>query len=113
MSRVCVCGGRDYNDYDALSQRLDSLKITEIIHGACSGADSLAQRYGEERGIPTHSIPANWSKLGRAAGPIRNANLLNLNPDVVVAFPGGKGTNNMIKQAEAKQIKVLRVMNYE
>ncbi|MEM9912925.1 MAG: hypothetical protein AAF922_19365 [Pseudomonadota bacterium] len=46
--------------------------------------------------------------MGRAAGPIRNKEMLDEGcPDLVVAFPGGRGTANMVKQAQAAGVEVL------
>jgi hypothetical protein len=103
--RVLVCGGRNYSDYAFLSSVLMNLhtttKITCIIHGAASGADSLADRWAAEHNIPVHVFPADWNTYGRTAGPIRNKQMLDEGkPDVVVAFPGNKGTRNMVAQAQ-------------
>ena len=53
------------------------------------------------------AYPANWKKHGRAAGPIRNKQMLEeAKPDLVIAFPGGAGTANMVKQAREAGVKV-------
>jgi hypothetical protein len=103
--RVLVCGGRNYSDYAFLSSVLTNIHtttaITCIIHGAASGADSLADRWAAEHNIPVHVFPADWMTHHRAAGPIRNKQMLDEGtPDVVVAFPGNKGTRNMVAQAQ-------------
>jgi hypothetical protein len=102
--RVLVCGGRNYSNYLFLSSVLNTLhndkRINYIIHGAASGADSLADQWAAEHHIPVRVFPADWGKHGRAAGPIRNKQMLDEGkPDVVIAFPGNKGTRNMIAQA--------------
>jgi hypothetical protein len=111
--RVLVCGGRTYNDKDYLYQILDHLHtqvpITQIINGGAHGADTLAHIWAFDNNIPSTSYPADWEIHGRAAGPIRNAQMLKLQPDLVVAFPGGPGTANMIKQAEAAFVTVLEI----
>ncbi len=115
MFRVLVCGGRDYSDYSALCAALDHLLSARlpnvvIIHGAAPGADSLAGQYAVDRGLACEAFPADWQTHGRAAGPIRNARMLaEGKPDAVVAFPGGRGTANMIAQAEAARVVVQRV----
>jgi len=56
-------------------------------------------------------FPADWSRHGKSAGPIRNRQMLiEGRPDIVVAFPGGKGTANMIKQAVEAGVKVELVV---
>ena len=68
---------------------------------------SLAAWWAERRDIPCLRVPAEWSKLGRKAGPIRNALMLRLGqPNLVLAFPGGMGTRNMTDQAIAAGIAV-------
>jgi hypothetical protein len=97
--RVLVCGGRDYSAAGDFKKWMDALHklhpFTTVIHGAATGADSLA-------------FPALWKKHGKSAGPIRNAQMLDEGkPDYVLAFPGGPGTANMIKQAKQRGIPVI------
>ena len=109
--RVLVCGGRDYQDDAKLSAWLDARreKITVIIQGGAAGADHLALRWAFRNGVPCITVHAQWDHYGKAAGPIRNTwMLLHCRPDRVVAFPGGSGTKNMIEQAEAEGVKVVR-----
>lgn len=113
--RVLVCGGRDYNDYDTLKTVLSALQIdrggfSALIHGAAKGADTQAGIYAERHLIPVASFPADWQKDGRAAGPIRNARMLKEGkPDLVIAFPGGRGTADMVRQARKSGIEVIEV----
>jgi hypothetical protein len=112
--KVLVCGGRQYDDAATLGSRLEEIhrerRITVIIESGAAGADSLARRFGERRGIPVRTFPADWGTHGRAAGPIRNRQMLEEGkPDLVVAFPGGRGTANMVKQARAAGVEVLEV----
>lgn len=107
---VLVCGGRDYRDYDSLKSFLDNLrwmttaagnKIGLLVHGGATGADALANIWAFENGVPVKRFPAEWDKHGRSAGPIRNRKMFEESaPDVVVAFPGGKGTADMVNVAE-------------
>lgn len=106
--RVLVCGGRDFNDADAVFKFLDTLSIDAIIQGGARGADSLARRYAETRGLPCEEFRADWTKLRRAAGPIRNQTMLDQGkPDLVVAFPGGAGTADMVRRANRAGVRVL------
>ncbi len=102
--RVLVCGGRDYADEAAVFAVLDLLHaerpISVLIHGAARGADTLAASWARRRGIQGQAFPANWRKHGKAAGPVRNAQMLEEGqPVLVVAFPGGRGTADMVAQA--------------
>jgi len=109
--RVLVCGGREFADCDLLNIVLGSLCLSRndvIIHGAAPGAATLSGRWGETRGVPVEAYPADWEKHGRAAGPIRNKCMLEEGrPDLVVAFPGGRGTTNLVQQARAAGVRVL------
>lgn len=112
--RVLVCGGRDYDDRDQLFGILDTAHTANpiicLIHGAARGADTLAADWALERDVLANAYPANWDRHGNAAGPIRNRRMLEEGkPHMVIAFPGGKGTANMIIQAEAADIPVVRV----
>lgn len=110
--RVLVCGGRDFSDYEKLREKLDfihaSRGITKIIHGAARGADSLAGRWAKENKVPCEEYPADWDRHGKAAGHIRNQEMLDKGkPTLVVAFDGGRGTANMKERAQAAEVKVL------
>lgn len=108
--RALVCGGRDYSDKWALFSVLDGFgppEITEIISGMARGADSLAAEWAMRFGFKLHKFPADWNKHGKAAGAIRNQQMLDEGkPDVVIAFPGGTGTADMVRRAKKAGIKV-------
>ena len=74
------------------------------------GADTLAGEYARDRGIPCRSFPADWRRHGRPAGFIRNRQMLDEGkPELVVAFPGGPGTRNMVKTALERGFPVKTV----
>jgi len=104
---ILVCGGRDYHDRNLLFKVLDKLKPTTIIHGAARGADTLANDWAISRKVNVIEYPANWNKYGKSAGPVRNRQMLNTNPDIIVAFPGGRGTAHMIKIAQKQGIETI------
>jgi ABC-type Fe3+-hydroxamate transport system substrate-binding protein len=81
-----------------------------VIHGAARGVDEQAMIAAQTLpGVKHLPFAADWHKHGRAAGPIRNKRMLDEGkPDLVVAFPGGRGTANMVKQAQAAGIPVQR-----
>jgi|SRR5579885_757659 len=112
MTRVLVCGGRDYGDRAVLFTALDRLhaehRFTVLIAGGARGADTLAAEWARERGIPTEIYMADWKRQRRAAGPIRNERMLREGkPDLVVAFPGGKGTAGMVALARGAGVEVV------
>lgn len=112
--RVLVCGGRDFNKYVVIYDALDNLyfqhKINTIITGGAKGADYWGEAWAITNHVPLVVFKANWEKYGKSAGHIRNTQMINEGkPNLVLAFPGGKGTANMIKQAHANKIEVLKI----
>jgi len=111
MTRIIVCGGRDYADQDAVDSALDRVHakrpVTMLVHGAARGADSLADDWAKRRGVPREPHPYP-SHLGRAGGPARNAEMAAAGADGCVAFPGGRGTDDMVWRAEYDSIPVWR-----
>lgn len=99
--RLLVTGGRDYSDFQALRIVLDQIHkehpVTLLIHGGARGADTLAGRWAESNGVPTAVYRAQWKEHGKAAGPIRNQKMLtDAKPTTYLAFPGGRGTADMV-----------------
>lgn len=112
--RVLVCGGRDYSDEEKVNDTLDRINtetaITCVVEGRARGADNLAKKWADGRRIRCEGFPALWRSYGQSAGPIRNKQMLEEGkPDLVVAFPGGKGTANMVKLAKEAGIEVIEI----
>lgn len=113
--KILVCGGRNYTDYDRLEDELNTLWRVygdfTIISGMARGADSLAVKYAEQYGCPLEKFPAQWDVHGRAAGPIRNQQMLDEGkPDLVVSCPGGNGTAHMVRIAKKAGVKVQEIV---
>lgn len=106
--KVAVIGSRSFTDYDELKRTLSAIKITEIISGGADGADKLAEQYATENNIPTKIFLPDWKKNGRAAGFMRNTDIIN-EAELVVAFWDGQsnGTKDSITKAENQNKKVL------
>ena len=112
MARVIVCGGRSFQNYDTLEKYLDMLHALHgfdvVIHGAAIGADLLAHNWALSHHVDIRQFRADWKTYKKAAGPIRNKQMLDEGrPDLVIAFPGGKGTSNMKMQANMAGVEVL------
>ena len=115
--KVIIAGGRHFNDYELLKEKCDYYlqnKIREgrvvIVSGHATGADSLGERYAQERGLECEQYPADRKTHGRAAGPIRNAQMAEV-ADALIAFWDGqsRGTSSMINLAKSKGLKVAVV----
>jgi hypothetical protein len=106
--RIIVCGGRDYDNKTVLCDVLDAVhnkySISCIIEGAARGADRLAGAWALMNGISREEYPANWKYYGKRAGYLRNITMSHKNPDMIIAFPGGKGTKIMIEIGMKKDI---------
>lgn len=113
--RVLVCGGRDFVDAKRVWSVLDHyLTLGDdfkcLIHGAARGADSLAGEWAIARSVPVLAFPADWTTHGNSAGPIRNAQMLREGaPTLVIAFPGGSGTRDMVSRSKRAQLPVLEI----
>ena len=115
MIRVLVCGGRSFNDRSLLYRQMDTVvtargPIEVIIQGGARGADQLAYEWAAYRGIPTQQFDADWDRHGKSAGMLRNQRMLSEGrPDLVVAFPGKAGTDDMVRRAKAAGVPVIQV----
>jgi len=116
--KVLVCGGRNFKDRAKLDHVLNDIYddhgISEIVHGAAPGADTLAGLWAEAKAgkVEVTTFPADWVKYGNRAGPVRNTEMLKKSmPDLVVAFPmrESKGTWDMVKKARAAGVEVMVV----
>lgn len=117
--RVLVCGGRNYDNRERLFRVLDKAlqaatmagKSFTLIHGNARGADSLSHEWATARQVDDVRVyEADWNTHGRRAGPIRNRLMLtDGQPHVIVAFPGGNGTADMIRQGKKAGVPVYEV----
>jgi hypothetical protein len=133
--RVLVCGGRTFGvlpfdrpednaewrdlqarkkaERDLLKDKLVRLRgqgMSLLIHGGARGADSLAGQWAEFNGVPQDVYWADWNRYGKAAGILRNMRMLeDGQPDLVVGFPGGRGTADMLHRAASQGIMIERV----
>ena len=123
MTKMLVCGGRDYDDVPWMWMQLDRIALERgvkcVIDGGQKhmlpgrgmvGADYWANQWALARGLSTEQYFAAWLELGKAAGPIRNKHMLDVGkPDFIVAFPGGKGTANMMMLGKVAGVEVIEI----
>jgi len=98
---VLVTGGREYKNDKHLFAVLDRIhserKFTFLVHGDARGADYRAHRWCKSRGVQPVAMEALWDYEGNPAGSRRNKRMWDLfKPELIVAFPGGTGTSNMM-----------------
>lgn len=112
---VIFCGDRAYLGWQEIRAKLTDLRQRYrselvVVSGGARGADMLAKSSCIALGIEHREILADWVGHGRAAGPIRNQQMLDEGkPDLVVAFPGGTGTADMVRRAKAAGVRVIEV----
>ena len=132
--RVLVTGSRDWDDvhrflqvmhthvesqwpkgYDSQGHFVDYMPPSDfvLLHGGCpTGADALADNWAVSHQVDVEVYPADWNKHGRAAGPIRNQQMVDSGPDLCLAFikndsRGASGTAAMAERAGIKTIRVV------
>jgi hypothetical protein len=116
--RVLVCGGRNFNDNDHIWNALLGLemvfdrRIQTVIQGGARGADAGGKRWAKIHERETLEFQPDWNKHGKAAGPLRNQEMIDKgDPELVLAFPGGRGTADMVRRAKAANIAVIEIPN--
>lgn len=129
--RIAVTGGRDHaitkkeaGDFFHIIiprehpvRRKTSRRII-ILHGNCRGVDQRAAELAESWGYPAVPFEAPWDPLKKllgeensrwkAAGHLRNWQLLHA-ADLLVAFPGGRGTADCVRQARELGVEVVEI----
>jgi hypothetical protein len=115
MTRIVIAGSRSYEDYEGLQQAWQKhltrhgLKEADlcIVSGGAAGADKLAERLAQEKGLRIEIHKADWQKHGKAAGPIRNAEMIAKARHCIALWDGkSPGTAMTIKTAKRKGLAV-------
>jgi hypothetical protein len=113
--RVVVCGGRNFRSPAQVFRALDRLhaehRFTDLMQGGCpTGVDRFAKEWRQTKPeIQGWTCEADWDRYGRSAGPRRNTRMAEWKPDLVIAFPGGDGTADMVRKARAAGIPVHEI----
>jgi SLOG family YspA-like protein len=116
--RLLICGARDWTDRFIVDMVLANYPPgTVVIHGAARGADTIAGELGKAMGFEVEPYPADWKKYGRAAGPIRNQQMLDEGkPTELVAFNNdlrhSNGTHDMLTRARRAGLPVAIYGSY-
>lgn len=117
-SKVIIAGSRSFADYEKLKSVCDSILPNlysepriSILSGTSSGSDSLGERYAKERGYTLNRYPADWKRYGKAAGPIRNRQMVKEADAAIIFWDGqSRGTKNLIEEANRHGLKVWIIM---
>jgi len=111
---VLCCGSRYWKDEQTIFERLSKLPpSTTILHGDCRGADRLSAKIGKSLGFKIKAVKAEWGKYGNSAGRKRNKKMIQMKPDLVIAFHNNlnrsKGTIITVNLAEEAGIPVEKI----
>lgn len=106
---MIVAGGREFKDYDLMDRALSDFILQDdiLVQGGARGADLLAAQWAQRNGVVYETFVAHWDLLGAFAGHERNRRMLAAGAQLVLAFPGGKGTANMVEIARAENVVVI------
>lgn len=113
LIRLLVCGGRGFRDHDFVFGVLSRVMIERgpieiVMTGGAPGVDGIAGAWARENRIELDVYHADWS-LGKKAGPLRNQRMIDEgNPNLVVAFRGSRGTEDMMRRAYHAGIEVIK-----
>lgn len=106
--RLLICGDRNWIDKEQIRKCIETINPDVIIEGEARGADRMAREVALEMnyvlGEDLLSFPADWDKHHKAAGVIRNQQMIDEGkPNIVYAFHNNihesKGTKDMIKRS--------------
>jgi hypothetical protein len=112
---VCVSGSREYRNLWKIEQVLRGLPPdTVILHGGARGVDAEADRVARKLGLPVRVYPALWGEHGKAAGPIRNRQMVQ-DCDILLAFWDGtsRGTASAIKAAREAEKSLDVILDWQ
>tara|TARA_Y100000310_G_C20685685_1_gene818793 strand:+ start:1221 stop:1580 length:360 start_codon:yes stop_codon:yes gene_type:complete len=113
--KIAIVGSRGFHDYNLLKEFiLNKIKVEDVelmVSGGAKGADTLGEQFAEEFDIEKLIFLPNWQRYGKAAGPLRNTDIVK-NSDIVFAFwePGCRGTTDDINKAKLfeKELHICR-----
>jgi hypothetical protein len=115
FKRVLITGSRDWSDEQRLTDVLDALWDSDfgpfvLVHGAARGADQMGELHQAVKFRPTESHPARWDELGKRAGYVRNAEMVNAGAHLCIAFirNESRGATMCADLAEKAGIKTVR-----
>ena len=120
MFKVIIAGSREFDNYDMLKEKCDKIlsrKVNEgeeivIVSGTARGADTLGEKYAEEKGYKIERYPANWDKYGKKAGYLRNKKMAEVSNACIVFLSSkaeNKGSKMMISIATEEKL-LIRVI---
>ena len=113
--KMIIAGGRKYQftdkDYAELDKIHKIISVTEVVSGKAKGADTCGEVWAKKNGIKVADFPAEWTKFGKAAGPIRNLEMAKY-ADALAVSSGNDGTSNMVKNAKKEGLEIFYLSSF-
>lgn len=109
--KVIIAGGRNIHDpyVVGLAATESGFHISEVVSGGAPGVDLRGEIWAEENGLPVKYFLADWSKHGRAAGPIRNRQMAEYADALILVWDGkSRGSADMLRWAKQYGLKVFQ-----
>ena len=107
--KIVIVGSRNYHYMYKLEEAIEKsgFEITEVVCGMADGVDRLGWTYAKNNNIPIKEFPADWTKCGRRAGPIRNEQMAEYGDALIcLMYEDSKGSANMVKCMEKLEKQV-------
>jgi hypothetical protein len=107
--RTIIAGSRTISDVAELELAIKNsgFVITEVISGGAQGVDSLGIAWANANALPLTIVMAEWDVHGKAAGPIRNAEMAEIADALILVWDGlSRGSGDMLSRAVAKGLKI-------
>jgi hypothetical protein len=112
---ICISGSRSFNKYHMVLTAMENMKRTPlaIVSGCARGADMFGELWAKRHDIPIVRFPADWPQYGKAAGAIRNKQMVEYADEFVIFWDGvSPGTKHMIETVK-KSGKHMMLVKYK
>ena len=88
--RTIVAGGRNISDPAAVADACANCgwQITEVVSGTARGADTLGEQWAAANNVPVTRMPADWDRLGKKAGFVRNQKMVTYADALILVWDG-------------------------
>lgn len=111
--KIALTGGLDFNDHQLIWSKLDQVRAKHpdmvLMHGKSpKGAEKIAARWADHRGVTQIGFAPDWTKHGRSAPFKRNDQMLDVLPIGVIVFPGTGIQDNLADKAKKLGIPVWK-----
>lgn len=106
--KTIIAGSRKITGYNLLLEAIQqSWTPTQVICGGAPGVDYLGSRWAKEHDVPLVMVLADWARIGRAAGILRNKEMVGIAEGLIAVWDGkSPGTQHIIEEAQRRSLRV-------